>query len=106
MIFQVVAMVFILIELSGSAVVLQPSLHGHSADAPPAAVQGACGLLDGVTLSICGTGIAVMQQYLTQVQHRSHTCAVLLYVPLQLLNRQHVEYDIREYVISISIDRP
>lgn len=64
---------------------LEPPLHGHSADVPPAAVQAACGLLYGVTLRLCGAGITVVQQNLTQVQHRRHTCAVLLNVPLQIL---------------------
>lgn len=48
-----------------SETLLEPSLHGHGADAPPAAVKGACGLLNGITLCICGAGITVMQKYLT-----------------------------------------
>ncbi len=73
----------------GSWVILESPLHGHGTDAPPAAVQAACGLLDGVTLSIRSTRVTVVQQHLTQVQHRRHTCAVLLDVSLQLLNEGH-----------------
>lgn len=81
-------------------VILESPLHGHGTDAPPAAVQAACGLLDGVALRIRGTGITVVQQNLTQVQHRRHTCAVLLDVSLQLLDEQHKRGFIRSKRIN------
>lgn len=64
---------------------LEPPLHGHGADVPPASVQPPGGLLDGVALCLRGTRVAVVQQDLAQVQHRRHACAVLLDVPLQIL---------------------
>lgn len=75
-------------RFSGSQVILESPLHGHGTDAPPATVQAACGLLDGVTLGVRSTRVTVVQQNLTQVQHRRHTCTVLLDVSLQLLNER------------------
>lgn len=64
---------------------LQPPLHGQGTDVPPASIQPPGGLLDGVTLSLCGAGVTVMEKDLTQVQHGCHSGAVFLDVPLQLL---------------------
>lgn len=64
---------------------LEPSFHGHRADISPPPVQVACGLLDGVTLGVGGTRVAVVQQDLAQVEDRGHARAVLLYVSLQVL---------------------
>lgn len=66
---------------------LEPPFHGYSTDVPPAPIQAACSLLDGLALRLCSTGITVMQQHLAQVQYGRHTCAVLLNVPLQILHR-------------------
>lgn len=66
---------------------LKPPLHGNSTDVSPPAIEAACGLLDGFTLGLCGTGVTVVQQHLIQVQHWRHTCAVLLNVTLQILHR-------------------
>ena len=41
---------------------LHPALHGHGANVPPAPVQAPGGLLDGVALSLVGTGIGVVQE--------------------------------------------
>lgn len=48
---------------------LQPPLHGHGTDVPPASVQPSGGLLDGVALRLGGAGVTVVQQDFTQVQH-------------------------------------
>lgn len=64
---------------------LQPSFHGHGTDIPPAPFQPSCRLLYGVAPSLCGAGVTVVQQDFTQVQDRGHPCAVLLNVPLHLL---------------------
>lgn len=71
---------------------LEPPLHGHGADVPPASVQPSGGLLDGVALRLSRAGIAVVQQDFAQVQHRRHACAVFLYVPLQLLENIQNNY--------------
>lgn len=39
---------------------LESPFHGHRTDVPPPPVQVPSGLLDGVTLSLSGTGVAVM----------------------------------------------
>lgn len=68
----------------------EPPLHGHGTDIPPPPVQVSRSLLDGVTLRICGTGVTVVQQDLTQVEDRRHTRAVFLDVSLKLLwGRSH-----------------
>lgn len=64
---------------------LESPFHGHRADVPPPPVQVPSGLLDGVTLSLGGTGITVMQEDLTQVEDGGDTRAVLLDVSLKLL---------------------
>lgn len=64
---------------------LEPSFHGHGTDISPPPVQVSCRLLDGITLCICGTGVTVMQQDLTQVEDGGHTRAVFLNVSLKLL---------------------
>ncbi len=64
---------------------LEPPLHGHGANVPPASVQPSGGLLDGVTLSLRRAGVTVVQKDFTQIQHWRHTSAVFLYVPLQIL---------------------
>lgn len=64
---------------------LEPSFHGHGTDISPSPVQIPSGLLDGVTLGVSGTRVAVMQQDLTQVEDGSHARAVLLYVSLKVL---------------------
>lgn len=75
--------------------VLESSLHRHGTDGSPAAVQGACGLLDGFTLGVCCAGVTVVKQNLTQVQHRCHTCAVLLDVSLKLLKTDLIVYRVQ-----------
>lgn len=74
---------------------LHPPLHGHGANVPPAPVQAPGGLLDGVALSLVGTGIGVVQEDVADVKHRLHPCTVLFYVSLQVLqrweSRKHVE---------------
>lgn len=42
-----------------------------------------------------------MKQYLTQVQHRGHTCAVLLYVSLQLLKIQSTCADVTPCLYNV-----
>lgn len=81
---------FLLLSLSVLSAAAHPSslespLHGHRADVPPPPVQVPSGLLDGVTLSLSGTGITVMQEDLTQVEDGGDTRAVLLDVSLKLL---------------------
>lgn len=66
---------------------LHPPLHGHGTDIPPAPVQAPGGLLDGVALSLVGTGIGVVQEDVADVKHRLHPCTVLFYVSLQVLQR-------------------
>lgn len=67
---------------------LQPPLHRHGAYVPPAPVQAPGGLLDGVALRLIGTGIRVVQQDITDVEHRLHPRSVLLNVSLQVLRSQ------------------
>lgn len=67
-----------------------PSLHRHGADVPPAAVQAAGGLLDGVALRVAAAGVGIVEQDVTQRQHRGHALAVLLDVPLQILQVKHI----------------
>lgn len=62
-----------------------PPLHGHGTDVPPAAVQAASGLLDGVVLRVAAAGVGIVEQDVTQRQHRRHALRVLLNVPLQIL---------------------
>lgn len=70
---------------------LQPPLHRQGTDGPPAAVEAARRLLDGVALCVGGAGVAVVEKHLAQVQHRRHSRTVLLDVPLELLeHRQRV----------------
>lgn len=68
-----------------SAILLESPLHRQGTDAPPAAIKATSGLLDGVALCVSGTGIAVVQEDLAQVQYGRHSCAVLLDVTLKLL---------------------
>ena len=70
---------------------LHPPLHGHGTDVPPAAVQAAAGLLDGVALCVTPTGVCIVEQHVTQGQHRRHPLCVLLNVPLQVLHT-HTHY--------------
>lgn len=84
--------------LSRSHPVILPEspFHGQGTDAPPAAIKATGGLLDGVTLCICGAGITVVQKHLTQIQYRCHTRTVLFDVTLKLLNGQSMTN--RKYV--------
>lgn len=65
--------------------VLQSPLHRQGTYGPPAAVEAARRLLDGVALCVGGAGITVVEKHLAQVQHRRYSCAVHLNVPLELL---------------------
>lgn len=64
---------------------LEPSFHGHGTDISPSPVQVSCGLLDGVTFGVRGTGVTVVQENLTQVKDGGYACAVFLNVSLELL---------------------
>ena len=72
----------------GPGCLLEPAVHGQGADGPPAAVQAARGLLNGVALGVGGAGVAVVEEDLTQVEYRRHARAVLLNVPLQFLGER------------------
>lgn len=61
-------------------------LRGQGADVSPAAVQAACGLLDGVVFDVAAAGVGVVQQHVAQCEHRRHALCVLLDVLLQLLD--------------------
>jgi len=72
-----------------------PPLHGHGADVPPAPLQAAHGLHDGVVLSVVAVGVSVVavgvgvvQQDVAERQHGGHGLRVLLDVPLELLQVQ------------------
>lgn len=71
-----------------------PPLHRHGTDVPPATVQTAGGLLDRVILRVATTGVSIVEQDVTQRQHRRHALCVLLDVPLQILQvKQHRHMD-------------
>lgn len=55
---------------------LHPPLHGHGANVPPAPVQAPGGLLDGVALSLVGTGIGVVQEDVADVINTDSTPAL------------------------------
>lgn len=65
---------------------LESPFHGQGTDAPPAAIKATGCLLDGVTLCVRGTGVAVVQKHLTQIQYRCHAGTVLFDVTLKLLD--------------------
>lgn len=62
-----------------------PPLQGHVADVPPPPVQTVAGLLDGVALRVAAAGVAIVEQDVAELEHRGDALAVLLDVPLQVL---------------------
>lgn len=67
---------------------LHPPFHRHGTDVPPAPVQAPGGLLDGVALGLIGTGIRVVQEDVTDIEHRLHPRTVLFDVSLQVLHQR------------------
>lgn len=66
----------------------EPPVQSHGTDGPPALVQAAAGLLQGVALRLRATGsIFVSQQDIAQTENRRYAHRILLNVPLQLLDR-------------------
>lgn len=67
-----------------------PPLHGHGTYVPPASVQAAGGLLDGVIFRVAAASVCIVEQDVTKGQHRRHAIRVLLNVSLQILQvKQH-----------------
>lgn len=67
-----------------------PPLHRHGTDVLPAPVQTPGGLLDGVALRVAAASVGIVEQNITERQHRRHALGVLLDVSLQILqDRQH-----------------
>lgn len=65
-----------------------PPVQSHGTDGPPALVQDAAGLLQGVALHLGTTSrVFIPKQDVTQIEHRRDALCVLLDVPLQLLDR-------------------
>lgn len=69
-----------------------PPLQGHVADVPPPPVQAVAGLLDGVALRVAAARVAIVEQDIAESEHRRDALAVLLDVPLQIL--QHTEHGV------------
>lgn len=66
----------------------KPPVQSHGTDGPPALVQDAAGLLQGVTMHLSATScVFIPKQDVTQIEHRRDALCVLLDVPLQLLDR-------------------
>lgn len=84
------------LHVQGQQGLLHAPFHGHGTNVPPAPVQASGGLLDGVTLGLIGTGVRVMQQDITDVEHGLHPCAVLFDISLQILGHNRIRKAVRQ----------
>lgn len=79
----------------------EPPVQGYGTDGPPALVQAAAGLLQGVTLHLSATGsIFIPKQDVAQTEHGRYSFRMLLDVLLQLLDR-HMWGDTETGVTSV-----